>query len=405
MSLIARRLYEFAYPLYYPGSGTERLCVVGDSHASYINGSSERWFNGIIRTWNIRLTGWYTPAGSTLNSCIDSPNAARTITTLTIGSTQHPTDGVIAPHEIARHSWTGNEATDSLIRRADWSSEEQYIRNGNYLKNQACLARVHYWRRTNSLTTCRMRGGYTTDSYTTDSTRDLSGTQGYATIDLPIAAHASNLHRWDCFTGAEAENTKELTFIGHTYQAQDPSSGVILYSVGNAGLKAEDYASSTTVGDSTLWQNWSSAVTSGTGFSRIIIVIGTNMTAGESAAITTVWKANVLSMTRKILDAQKSIGRSGCMALLVTGHDANITSRLPDMATAMDEISASNNDIAFLDTAALLPEFPEYNVRWLADGVHTNNVGSQFLAGIVNSMLQRDLSPGYRAVAPRRFRV
>lgn len=397
MAIRSRRLAEWAHPLMYPGSSLKRLLIVGDSHASMSNGDGtsttpERWFHGIVRTWPINIHGYYSQLGSTLHTT--TPNGS--MSGLAIGPTQHPTDGCIAPHDVGRLN--GNFNGQLWVRSDAIAANFLKNRNGNFLNQAALNVKIGWWARSDSYASIRMRSGYTDDSYTEDTSGiDLRGAGAYASRTMPIAA-AAKTFRWDSIC---ANVSGEGTFIGHRFELQSPGGGVSIASIGNGGRTAADYAHATTICNDARWTDW---LTMFGPYDRILFIYGTNMSAGEAANITGVWGPNALTAAQRVLSLNQAAGGpSDAMGLLVTGHDANITGRLADMATAIDACSAADTRLAHFDSAACLPNFVEMSAgntgaeaavrRWLTDEgggvyVHHNSAGAILTAAVVGAAMQ-----------------
>lgn len=383
MATKSRRLREWSYPILYPGSATTRVLIVGDSHASNLNNGAaeQRYEYGIARNFPTRFTGFFSFNGSWLCQSINSGAGSL----LAVGTTQHPDDGCIAPHECVRYAYGAGVATDTLIHRLPYAAATlAQTYGGNRFANQACVSRIAWWARATSLQTCRCRSYDSTfGTNTEDVTLDMRsagtgvGTGNYRYRDFNHTADA-DAPLWDCLTGAEDETSRELTFIGSRFQLADPSGGVVLASIGNGGRTAADYVSTSTIADNDAW-DW--FIETFGPFHRIKIVLGTNMSAGEAAAITTVWRDNMLAFAERLLARNDwANGPADAMVLLTTGHDANITARLPDMATAIDSCSSANPRIAHYDLAADLVPYATLNSTYLADGVHFNAAGADYVA-------------------------
>jgi len=392
MPLRSRNLRDFAYPIVYPGSATVNVLVVGDSHTSGMYGADEgRWYMGLCAALPITIKGfWHASGDNYFHSNVYATGGTHTVTALNVGPTQHATHGSIAPFTVNECTWSADE-DGVLVSRQDHNSVMAYLRGGNPFRSAALNATLWYYRTTDGVTDIRMRSGYTDDSYTQDATGvDLSGATGYATRTQTIAS-ADKLARWDMITGGASEAGKRFLPLGGVrWQHQDPTGGVSLYFIGNSGASATDYVDTTICSDTALAGLMSFAG----GFDRIIWILGTNMEAAESAAITTVWKAQMIAAARRWGAASISAGRTP-MHLFITGHDSNITARLSDMATACDEAAKANGDIASVDTAGGLPNYTVTNARYLKDGVHFNLNGSFAVPGALAMAMQSavDVSP------------
>jgi len=407
---LTRRVGQWASPLLNPGTACKRLCIVGDSHTSYLNNgaTAQRLIYGVSRQLPVRIHGIYAPAGNHTWTTTITGSAS----TLAIGASQHPTDGCLAPQEVIQVAYGSAVASNTLIFRSDFiAAQFDGFVNGNLMKNVAMTVRIGWWASSggDDLQTVRMRAGFTDDSYTTDTSNiDLRGTE-YEHLDMSISATNKDI-RWDSLTGAEDETGREWNFIGHRFERTSPGGGISIASIGNGGRTAADYAHATTVCTDARWIDW---LTMFGPFDRFMLVLGTNMSASEEASITGVWRNNMLAVAQRLLTMNTAAGGpADAMVLIVTGHDANITGRYADMATAINSCSMADSRIAHADTWGSIMgqgiDYAEMNASYLADGVHFNAAGAdllgQTLADLIDNAASTDSGSGGTS-DPRSSRV
>lgn len=408
MPTMQRRLDEWSEPLIRPGGNTVRLLGFGDSHMSQLNNGAteQRWEYGLHRKLPVTPVGFWSPAGSWLNQAIQSGTGG-TAATINPGSTQHPTDGYVAPYGCTRYTWAGATASNGLIHRLPYAAATlATVRGGNPFASRAVTSRIGWWANATAMTTCRCRSydstfGLNTEDVTLDMTSAGTGAglRDYRYRDFSHGASA-NAPLWDCLTGAEDETGKELTFLGSRFELTSHSGGVSFACVGNGGAPVADYIDDTYFDDQCLEDFlalWGP-------FKRIMVPMGTNMSAGESADIVGVWGPNLLTLCERLIAANDAVGGpADAMVLVVSGHDANITSRYADMAQAIDNVSAANVRIAHCDTwGRLLAQGITYatmNSTYLADGVHFNAAGADLLAETLGNMMTESMTIGTRGRA------
>lgn len=387
------KLADWASPLIYPGTATKRLLIVGDSHASYVNtlggGPGDRWIQGVFRTWPINVVGYYAPGGCPVHTALVNGGAS----TLAIGATQHATDGCLAPQEVTQ--FNGN-LNGQILGRFDASAANfALMKMGNRINHAALNVKVGWWRNAASYSSARFRSGFTDDSYTEDTSGiNLAGANGYNSRTMAIAASATKDFRWDSI-GANV--TGEWNFIGNRYELATSPGGVSVASIGNGGQTAAAYAHATTICTDARWTDW---LTMFGPFDRIMFVLGTNMSAGESADITGVWKANMASFTTRLMNLNATAGATNAMGLVITGHDAGITSRYANMAAALRTIPAGDSRMAYSDTWADLPPYATLNATYLADGVHFNAAGAILVGQTLADQMTQAIGGGARRISP-----
>lgn len=387
MSFPSLAMQQWSYPLVNPGSAVKRLCLVGDSHTSELNNGAteQRYIYGICRQWPINVHGLFAHAG--LWPWTSTPNGGMSF--LAASATQHATDGSIAPHEIGQVS--GNINGQIFLRTDAVAASFATMRNGNKMNHAALTVKVGWWANAGSYSSIRMRSGFTDDTYTEDTSGiSLVGAGAYASRSMPIGADAVRDFRWDSL-GANV--TGEGNLIGTRIELTSPAGGVSIASIGNGGKTAADYAHATTICSEARWQDW---LTMFGPFDRFMVVLGTNMAAAESANIVGVWGPNMLTFAQKLLRLNAAAGGpSDAMVLLITGHDANITTRLSDMAAAIAACANADARIAHYDSARVIQnergiDYTALAATYLADGVHFNGLGADLVGDVIgDAMLLR----------------
>jgi len=381
---LCRRLREWSGQLMNPGNACKRLLVLGDSHSSMFSSVTEqRWIYGVCKSWSMNITGLYSQGGAFfLDTSINASSSNRPI-----GTSQHPTDGIIAPHDVTRIAGV-NLNTDTLLWRQDFlPTPMSQFRNGNLFRNNPINVKIGWWGRSDSYQTVRMRSGYTDDTYTTDASNlDMRGASEYKSRTMLIDAANKNA-RFDAFAGSETETSREWTVIGTRFELLDPTGGVSIACTGNGGQSAADYLDQTTICSDARWVDW---IRMWGPFDRILINLGSNMEPDEEAAITTVWRNNILGVARRILAHNATAGGpSDAMALLISPHDCTVGARFPEMAIALDSCSAQDGRLAHLHCGSALPNHTELAANWLEPTeVHTLASGAVLVANALGMAMQ-----------------
>ena len=204
---------------------------------------------------------------------------------------------------------------------------------------------------------------------------------GYGWVDLPPTVGPDQLQaQWR--GSGDGQNETGRMFVGLGARAWSPSrDGLEMAFFGNAGKGVDFHVDPTKISDAAI-----SAAVTALEIDTVIVWLGAN---DAVANYDQTWRARMDALVDRWRRAVTAQGRE--VRILVVSQYAlggQFAANLPKMAADLYEISLARADVAFINVYRLAGPYATLNAMYLADGVHPNAAGVDYLAGIIDSALQ-----------------
>lgn len=357
--------------------GPAVVCVEGDSIWSP---NTPRLQYGVAKKWRPRRwVGWHNAGSSELfDASLNAASGDRTVT-----DTNVTVDGAwyggqtVAPIDVRKMEWTGNEGDGSGIFRVVFNSTALGVfPDGDWTSNVAMKGKAIWWANPDSLPTATFRGRRSDDStlntntgvavtagvaqygsYEVDIPAGVNGVVGYPSMDIILTAGANE-------TG---KNWYPIAF--RLYR-----SGVVgtefncLGSIGGADLA---FHINPAVCSDAMRQQYYAAIGSPNLF---IIPIGTNGTVA---------KADLLTLIQNRRAIMANLGVKPYF-LLLPPYDTNRGAAYHQgVSQVMYELSCEHSDVAFIDQYQVAGPFATLDALYLSDSVHPTEAGAAYFAEVL----------------------
>jgi lysophospholipase L1-like esterase len=103
------------------------------------------------------------------------------------------------------------------------------------------------------------------------------------------------------------------------------------------------------------------------------------------------------SFTTRLMNLNAAAGAVNAMGLVITGHDANITSRYTNINKALKSIPGGDARMAYYDSWADLPPKATLDATYLVDTVHFNAAGATLVSQTIADAMKQAIAESSRA--------